>query len=201
MNLICQIPKLNEFTIDYSSKKVPMQINELKSQIDASILFFNTMYIDISNTDMRSDIFNKKYNGMYKSIINDVYEHIEKINIMLEILQISDYSQTNKLKYKEVLNDFTDPGQLLNIFNELSIILFDKNINACLDKIEIKYKYKWFNLFHFNRKNKLEELDDIYNKKNTFMLNERINVFNHYINLITLQLCKMKISLKDTHSS
>lgn len=199
MNDFCQIPKLNKFTIEYSSKNISLQINDLKSQIEVSITFFSTSYIDCLNTDLSDDILNQKYNDGYKSIITHGYEHVEKINIMLEILQITACSKTDKFKYEKILKDFMDSGKLLDTFNELSIVLFNKNIEKCLDECEIKKNC--FNLFYFNRKCKVREINIIHNEKKTFMLNERINVFNHHINQIILQLCKMKLVLESTQTN
>lgn len=118
------------------------------------------------------------------------YENIAKINMMLEILETSDRSQTNKFKYELVSKIIFNSGNFLNIFNELSIISMTKKIEKCLDKGEINKNW--------SDNTRLEEIDNLHKKKENYALNEKINVFNHYINKIILQLCKIKLELKDT---
>lgn len=47
---------------------------------------------------------------------------------------------------------------------------------------------------------KVDEIDDLHKVREKFALNEKINIFNHYINQIILQLCKIKLELKNTYT-
>jgi len=184
---IYQITKLNHLIIDFTKKKVNVQLDELKKQIETSIIFFSLSYINCSDDEHDYENLEKKYMNEYKSMIKIGYENINKINIMLEILITSDRSQTNKFKYDEALKIIISAGHFLNIFNELGINSVTKKIEKCLDKCKL------------NNNIKIDEIENLYKEKEDFSLNEKINVFNHYINLIILQLCKIKLELKDTY--
>lgn len=188
---ISQITKLNQLTIDFIGKRVNIQLTELKAQIDKSIEFFSLSYIDCPNgEELNNDILEQKYMDGYKTMIVSGYENMAKINMMIEILETSDRSQTNKLKYDLVSKIIFSASHFLNAFNELSIISMTKKIEKCLDKGEINKNW--------SDNTRLEEIDNLHKEREKFALNEKINIFNHYINQIILQLCKIKLELKDT---
>lgn len=188
---ISQISKLNQLTIDFIGKRVNIQLTELKAQIDKSIEFFSLSYIDCPDgEELNNDILEQKYMDGYKTMIVSGYENMAKINMMIEILETSDRSQTNKLKYDLVSKIIFSASHFLNAFNELSIISMTKKIEKCLDKGEINKNW--------SDNTRLEEIDNLHKEREKFALNEKINIFNHYINQIILQLCKIKLELKDT---
>lgn len=188
---ISQISKLNQLTIDFIGKRVNIQLTELKAQIDKSIEFFSLSYIDCPNgEELNNDILEQKYMDGYKTMIVSGYENMAKINMMIEILETSDRSQTNKLKYDLVSKIIFSASHFLNAFNELSIISMTKKIEKCLDKGEINKNWSSYTM--------VEEIDNLHEGREKFALNEKINIFNHYINQIILQLCKIKLELKDT---
>jgi hypothetical protein len=188
---ICQIAKLNQLTIDFIGKRINIQLAELKTQIETSIVFFSSSYIYCSDDEeLNDDVLEKKYMDGYKTMIESGYENMAKINMMLEILETSDRSQTNKIKYDLVSKIIFSSGHFLNIFNELSIISMTKKIEKCLDKGEINKN--WDDYY------KVLQIDNLHKEREKFALNEKINIFNHYINQIILQLCKIKLELKDT---
>jgi len=190
---IYQISKLNQLTIDFIKKKVSTQLQELKTQIESSIVFFSSSYIDCSDgEELNNDILEPKYMSGYKTMIELGYENMAKINMMLEILETSDRSQTNKFKYDLVSKIIFSSGHFLNVFNELSIISMTKNIEKCLDRSTI---YK-----NWSSHTMVEEIHNLHKGREKFALNEKINIFNHYINQIILQLCKIKLELKDTYT-
>lgn len=190
---IYQITKLNQLIIDFIKKKVSTQLAELKTQVETSIVFFSSSYIDcLDGNELNNDILEQKYMDGYKTMIVSGYENIAKINMMLEILETSDRSQTNKFKYELASKIIFNSGHFLNIFNELSIISMTKKIEKCLDKGEINKNW--------SSHTRLEEIDNLHRNKENYALNEKINVFNHYINKIILQLCKIKLELKDTYT-
>lgn len=190
---ISQISKLNQLSIDFIGKKVNIQLAELKEQIETSIVFFSLSYIDCSDgEELNNDILEQKYMDGYKTMIKTGYENMAKINMMIEILETSDRSQTNKFKYELVSKIIFSSGHFLNIFNELSIISMTKKIEKCLDKAEINKSYHTIL--------KVDEIDDLHKVREKFVLNEKINIFNHYINQIILQLCKIKLELKNTYT-
>lgn len=189
---ISQITKLNQLTIDFSEKKVRVQLEELKAQIENSIVFFSSSFIDCTDEERRIDL-EKKYTMGYKSMIKVGYENIAKINMMIEILETTDRSQTNKFKYELILKIIFSSGHFLNIFNELSMISMTRKIEKCLSMSEIN-KNKSENIRQFN----IQEIVNLHKKRDEHILNEKINIFNHYINQIVLQLCKIKLELKDT---
>lgn len=190
---ISQITKLNQLSIDFIRKKVNIQLAELKEQIETSIVFFSLSYIDCSDgEELNNDILEQKYMDGYKTMIKTGYENMAKINMMIEILETSDRSQTNKFKYEQVSKIIFSSGHFLNIFNELSIISMTKKIEKCLDKAEINKSYHTIL--------KVDEIDDLHKVREKFVLNDKINIFNHYINQIILQLCKIKLELKNTYT-
>ena len=190
---IYQISKLNQLTIDYIKKKTCIQLKELKNQIDTSITFFSSSYIDIDCSDdkLTEELLEQKYTHRHKLMITNGYDNIGKINMMFEMIQTSDKSQTNKFKYEEASKNIYSLGQFLNMFNELSTISLTKNIDKCLDIGEINKNW--------SDNTKVNEIDNLYKDKEAFLLNEKINVFNHYINTIIIQLCKIKLHLQDTY--
>lgn len=128
---ISQISKLNQLSIDFIGKRVNIQLAELKAQIETSIVFFSSSYIDCSDgEELNNDILEQKYMDGYKTMIKTGYENMAKINTMLEILETSDRSQTNKFKYELVSKIIFSSGYFLNIFNELSIISMTKKIEV-----------------------------------------------------------------------
>lgn len=202
----CKIVKLNKFIIDISSKKVSAQFDELKKLIDLAITFFNTSYIDTDEHDNSNsnDILRAKYFDGYDRMISNGYEHVAKINAILNLLMIADESQTNKFKYEESKNCFINSVEFQNIFNEMGISLFDKQIEKCLDEAKINNNKNTANNNEntINNNEKIIKVSDInvlHNKRETFELNEKINIFNHYINTIILQLCEVKLILKNTN--
>ena len=72
--------------------------------------------------------------NVYKTMIKTGYENMAKINMMLEILETTYISQTNKFKYDLVSKIIFSPVRFLNVFNEHSIISMTKKIENCLDK-------------------------------------------------------------------
>lgn len=188
---IYQITKLNQLIIDFIKKKVSTQLAELKTQVETSIVFFSSSYIDcLDGKELNNDILDQKYMDGYKTMIVSGYENIAKINVMLEILETSDISQTNKFKYELASKIIFSASHFLNAFSELSIISMTKKIEKCLDKGEINKNW--------SDNTRLEEIDNLHKEREKFALNEKINIFNHYINQIILQLCKIKLELKDT---
>ena len=185
---ICQISKLNQFTMDFIKKKVSTQLEQLKSQIESSIVFFNSSYIIIDIDS--NELLEEKFTNGYEHMITNGYANIGKINLMLEILITSDNSQTNKYKYDESLKIIFNPGSFLNVFNELRVFTMTKNIEKCLNKGKI---YK-----NWSDNAMVQEIDNLHKEKDAHTLNEKINIFNHYVNTIILQLCKMKLELQNT---
>jgi len=181
----CSITKLDSFMIDFLEIKPSKQLEFLNSTINSSITYFKTAYIFIDETNI-TDIKLLFDNG-YNSIINIGYEFVAKIHSMLNILQISDTSQTNKFKYEESAQILFGSGIFLNIFNDLALNIFNEKINEYMNMIKI------LDTINENIFTKL------CNDKNIFSLNSKINNFNHYINELILQMCKIKLILKYTY--
>jgi hypothetical protein len=188
------VSKIDNFLIEFSETKPQKQLEILKSTIISSLDYFKSAYIigDENNIENNMELFN---NG-YKSVMNIGYEFISKINSFLDILMTSDTSQTNKFKYEEAIHILFGSGNYLNMFNDLKEALVSENINKFINKAKIieKDKFKQEDLERLQ-----EEADKVYDNRNVFSLNIRINIFNHYINQLVLQMCKIKLIFKNTY--
>ena len=186
--------KLDNFIIEFSELKPQKQLEILKLTITNSLDYFKSVYIVVDETNMENNY--ELFDEGYKSIMNIGYEFVTKINSILDILITSDSSQTNKFKYEEAIHILFSSGNYLNIFNDLKEGLLSENINEYLDRAKILEKDK----FESEDLIKLQEnLVKIYENKNRFSLNTKINIFNHYLNQLVLQICKIKLIFKNTY--
>ena len=130
----------------------------------------------------------------YKLVMTEGYELIIKIHSMLEIIQITDTSQTNKYKYEECANNLIGSANFLNIFNGIVGDGYKELMEQILDEGKIHRLEQ-----SMNKDLLIEKINQLIKKKCIFTNNSSINVFNHYINQLVLQLCKIKLILKNTY--
>jgi hypothetical protein len=181
------ISKVDNFILDFSEIKPEKQLEILKSTISSSLDYFKSAYLIAEETNI---LDNKNlFDEGYKNIIKIGYEYIFKINCALDILCISDESQTNKFKYEEALMILYESSKFLNMFNELNQSIYLENIDQYINVAKILK----------NDKSEPENLVQLYRNKDIYFLNIKINIFNHYINQIVLQICKIKLILKNVH--
>lgn len=200
------IPRLDNFVIEYAKKKVSTQLNELKSSIDESIIYFGSQYIDIGiiNKTFSTDdfetyakIIDQLHMDKFNAVIEHGYGKICKINQMLQILEISDTSQTNKYKYNEASKSIFSPGEFLNYINETCYISIDKNIEQFVQTSKI-FK-NWGRKENGHADYQVEKMKKIQENRMIFTISNKVNIFNHYMNIITTQLCKLMLILKNTY--
>ncbi len=188
------ISKLDNFIIEFSELKPHKQLEILKSTIANSLDYFRSIYIVVDETNTNDNLL--LFNEAYRSVMNIGYEFVAKINSILDILLTSDSSQTNKFKYEEAIHILFSPGNYLNIFNDLKEGLSSEYINEYLNKLKILEKDK------FEQKDFItlqEGIVKLYEDKNKFSLNTKINIFNHYLNQLVLQISKIKLIFKNTY--
>lgn len=192
----CLISRIGSYIIEYSDFKPSKQLEELKKIVLYSLDYFRTLYI---NSDDISDYniieYEKIITSRHKSIVTDGYELIVKIQSMLDIIQVTDESQTNKYKYEECSQNLFGSANFLNIFNGIVLDGFKENIEQIIDESKI--------LKLDNNNNEKEimniKIKNLIEKKSNFISNSSMNVFNHYINQIILQLCRIKLIFKNTY--
>lgn len=180
--------KLDNFIVDFSEKKLKKQLDELKLLIVDSLEYFRKLYINIGeNTD---DVLEEKH----KLVTTEGYIFMLKIHTMLEIIHINDTSQTNKYKYEECIHSLINISNFINMFNGIIDDEFKDQTIQITDKSKIQQMKDGI-----EKNNLIEQINILNNKKNKFNVNCSINIFNHYINELVLQLCKIKLVLKNTH--
>lgn len=197
MDNIHYIPSINNFPIEYSNKTLDNQLKQLKLFVDKSIDYFKSTFINISNIDNDADILNN-FKNKYKIVIDEGYDYLLKIQTMLEIIIINDKSQSNCIKYEECLKNIFNPTNFLNFFNDLFTNVYSNQIDYLINESKIYRNYSTpsgrDDIFKFNKKIKF-----IQDNKEKKELNEKINVFNHYINKLVITNCKIKLIIKDIY--
>lgn len=158
---------------NYSDKTL---LSELKSNIQKSLEFFNSMYVQESHQiDLKIDI-----------VINSGYEFIFKINSNLEFLHILDNSQTNKFKYEEALTCIPALNNFLNCFQDL-INDYNRQIQKSIDLAKI----------NFQSNDLVEDYINNFQNQQNILTKKRINIFNNYINQYILHLQKVNLIVKN----
>jgi hypothetical protein len=181
------IPRLDDFVIVFSEMTLTKQFETLKSTINNSLEYYKTAYVSIDQTDV--DKTKVLFEDKLKSIMDDGYGFYAKIHTMLSILQITDTSQTHKYKYEESLHILIEMHDFMNSFNSMWAEEFRENIIRLKNTAEI--------LKNDNSVEKQNEIKLLYENGNSYLLKTRINVFNHCINQFIIQLCKIKLILKN----
>lgn len=195
------ISKIDSSIIEYSELKQTQQLENLKKIVSNSLDYFRTLYINLDyNTyiDMNKNLIHNEHiiTNKYKLVITKGYEFLIKIHSMLEIIQITDTSQTNKYKYEECAHNLFGSANFLNIFNGIVGDEYKDLMEQILDESKIHQLEQ-----SANKDLLIEKINDLIKKKCLFSTNSSIIIFNHYINQLVLQLCKIKLILKNTYIS
>ena len=193
------ISNIDSSIIEYSELKQTQQLENLKKIVSNSLDYFRTLYINLD--DKSDDELNKTFienehiiTNKYKQVITKGYEFIAKIHSMLDIIQITDISQTNKYKYEECAHNLFGTANFLNIFNSIIGDEYKDLMIQILDESKIHQLEQNANKDLF-----IEKINQLIQKKCIFSTNSSINIFNHYINQLVLQLCKIKLILKNIY--
>ena len=195
------ISKIDSSVIEYSESNTNQQLQNLKDIVLNSLDYFRTLYINLD--DNIDNNLNKNFMenehiilNKYKLVMTKGYELVIKINSMLEIIQITDTSQTNKYKYEECIHNLSPPANFLNIFNGIVEDEYKDLMEEILNESKIHQLEQ-----SRNKDLLIEKINKLIKKKCIFSTNSSINIFNHYINQLVLQLCKIKLILKNTYIS
>jgi len=201
------IPKIDSSIIEYSELNKYQQLENLKKLVSNSLDYFRTLYINLDDNmdnDMDNDMdnyFNINFieneqitTNKYKLVITKGYESVIKIHSMLEIIQITDTSQTNKYKYKECGHKLIEPSNFLNLFNGIVGDEYKDLLDQILDESKIhRLEQSVIKDLLIKKINKL--------MKKKCIFDSSINIFNNYVNQLILQLCKINLILKNTYIS
>lgn len=196
MDNIHYIPSINNFPIEYSNKTLDEQLKQLKLFVDNSINYFQSTFINISDINNNDDILNN-FNNKYKIVIDEGYDYLLKIQTMLEIIIINDISQSNCIKYEECLKNIFNPTNFLNFFNDLFSNVYSNQIDYLINESKIYHNYSTKDIMDILKF--IEKIEFIQHNKEKNELNEKINVFNHYINKLVITNCKIKLIIKDIY--
>lgn len=175
------VPQLNIFLTTLNNREIVL-LSELKTLLTKSIDFYSSNYIqDTSSID--------DYELKCKNILSGGYEYFFKINTILEILHITDSSQTNKYKYEESLGFIPNMNTFL-----------DSIYNIYINKYELDIqKYISLSSIEKNAPSFAEKYIDAIELKKSMLFVEKINIFNHHINQNILLLIKITKNLKNTN--
>lgn len=185
-----KLSKIDSNIIEYIELKPSKQLEELKKTISDSLDYFRTQYINLDNLIEYVQLIDDKH----KTIIANGYEYVIKIHSMLAIIQITDTSQTNKFKYEECDQYLFGSSIFLNMFNDILENAFKDMAEQITNESKICELKNGVEKEIITIKN-----NELMKKKKNFCENSSIITFNHYINQLVLQLCKIKLILKNTN--
>lgn len=176
------IPNLSQYILSLNDKNTKTLFQMFKDELKNSTEYFSTKIL-LNFTD-KDDFDNR-----CQEILINGYEHFFKIKTLLEILHISDQSQTHKYKYEECLNFVVGINGFIDSIHELYI-----------GKHEIEIQ-KYISIATMNQNNYHTELSNAYidlvESKKKLMFHEEIDILVNYINQYILQIFKINQIIKN----
>lgn len=195
---IVPVDKINEFVINYCNLCPSKQLEELKKNILESLELFRSCTVNINDDKVNKLDKLENYRNIHenktKLVLTNGYEFISKIRAMLSILEISDDSQTNKYKYEECERNIFSISEFLNAFQDLTIVDIKDELNDSINLLKISQD----KLSSETNLSEMTKVKSQLEKKNNMSLINTINIFNHYIGQLVLQMCKINLILKYT---
>lgn len=168
---------LSLFLIKLQDKKTKELYKILSEYLDEVLVFMTTQYV--KNSDKN------EYELKHKNLFTDGYRYVVKINSLLELLIVSDESQTNKYKFEECLTYHMRSAGYATVLLSIDIQDYDlelKSIKECSD---------------LKNEEQINEYKEIIRKKSNYNFLDKINSFNSLINDYILCIVKIKTALKN----
>lgn len=170
-----EVANLSRFTMDLFSKDTTILIKELKSIIPQSLLYFS----DILNI---TEFTQEKIDNVCETLQKEGYEFYFKIEAILKILIVADYSQTNKFNYEECMEHLNTSTRYLTIWNDFKTLKNDLYIA----KNENLIKSTHHNILDLNTY--IQEYSRLIGEKKVLLINESINMIKNNLNHIILNI-------------
>jgi len=173
------IPSLSKFYHTELRKKPSELVKELNKEIDASIKFFDSQYIENpAELDAKYDIF-----------LSQGYMHLNKILSYVEILPFADQSQTNKFIYEDCYANCIGVTKSVNSFHELKASELVAKFNRLVDYSKIASIQHDLNIDLTIKAN--EYMEDIL----ADIRKQNVDIYNNYINQFIMSLVKITVIL------
>jgi hypothetical protein len=156
---------------------------ELNKLLDGSIDFTIKQYITEKDKE--------EYKIKYTIFVNEILQYIQQTEAVLELLIISDPSQTNKFNLEECLTYYIRSSA----FNNLLI-----NLNTTIEECDLQQK-TIKECSDLKKEEHVNEYVELTEKKLNLILLEKINIFNMFINDYIKSIIKIKTVLKKLSTS
>jgi hypothetical protein len=158
---------------------------ELNKLLDETLDFTIKQYIRETGTDK------EEYKIKYTILVNEILQYIQKTEAVLELLIISDPSQTNKFSLEECLAYYIRSSS----FNNLLV-----NLNHTIEECDLQQK-TIKECSDLKKEEHVNEYVELTEKKLNLILLEKINIFNMFINDYIKSIIKIKTVLKKLSTS
>jgi hypothetical protein len=126
-------------------------------------------------------------------LLSQGYEYIFKINTNLDILHITDPSQSKKYKYEECISFTINLSTYINSLNDLYFDKFDSDITEILNLSKMITSNNTDPDVISSNIKMVESYSKCMKSKKTALEFEKINIFNNYVNMYNLQIYKINV--------
>jgi hypothetical protein len=178
------IPNLSTFYRTELSKKPSELVKALNKEVDNSIEFFASQYIENpEDLDAKYDIF-----------LSQGYLHLNKILSYVEILSVKDQSQSNKFIYEDCYANCIGVTKSVNSFHELKASEKNAKFNRLIDYSKIVSRQHALNVDLAVKAN--EYMEDILSD----IRKQNVDIYNNYINQFIMSLVKITVILSQLNN-
>ena len=175
---------LSSFIISLGDKNAKLLLQMLRTEINETIAYFSSnIALNIKNKE--------ELEVICKEIIVKGYDYFFKIKAILEVLHITDQSQTHKYKYEECFSFVININSFIDSIHTLFINKYDLDIQKIISIGKINSEIT----------NLSTELSDKYTclieSKKELIFYEEINILNSYINQCIFSIFKINQIIKN----
>jgi len=127
----------------------------------------------------------KKNELKHKILLSEGFRYVKEIDSLLELLIISDESQTNKYKYEQCYSYHMRSAGFANLLLSIENQDFDLELKTIKECAELK------------NDEQVNEYKEVIRKKLNFGFIDKINSFNSFITDYIICIVKIKTALKN----
>ena len=124
------VPDLSSYVEEIENMRELELLGEVRKNIPIAVKFFKSLYANVNN--------NSNLNSLCDSLATEGFEHIYKINTILDFLHIITSSQTSKYVYENCIELTIRLPFIINQVHDIKIAIVNADITADLDLSQMK---------------------------------------------------------------